>query len=107
MIDIDKENLIALHQLPKHLPRRPNGKTLHLSAVYRWCTKGVRGQVLETVRIGGTTYSSTEALQRFADALTAIRANKNFVPCVSTKARHVQSQRAAKAVRQHKSLFEE
>ncbi|MBS0189087.1 MAG: hypothetical protein JSS51_13555 [Planctomycetes bacterium] len=33
-------------------------------------TKGVSGVVLEAVRIGGTTYTSLEALQRFADRLS-------------------------------------
>ncbi len=70
MIELRTETLIALRDAPKHLPARPGGKRLHISAVYRWITKGVAGIVLEAVRVGGTTYTSLEALQRFADRLS-------------------------------------
>lgn len=68
MIQLEKEKLILLKDAPKHLPLRPGGKKLHISAVYRWITHGVRGVVLESVRLGGATYTSLEALQRFAEA---------------------------------------
>jgi hypothetical protein len=67
MIDVQNEHLIAIRDLPAHLPRRPNGRKVHVSACYRWIRRGVRGAKLEAVRIGGTTYTSLEALQRFAD----------------------------------------
>lgn len=65
MISIANEQLIPLRDAPKHLPPRPNGKRLHISVFYRWITRGVRGILLESIRIGGTTYTSLEALQRF------------------------------------------
>ncbi|HSS63746.1 MAG TPA: DUF1580 domain-containing protein, partial [Gammaproteobacteria bacterium] len=55
--------------VPRHLPARRNGRRLHISAVYRWMSRGVRGIILESVRLGGTAYTSCEALQRFADAV--------------------------------------
>ena len=70
MITLHTETLIPLRDAPKHLPPRPNGKRLHISACYRWIKRGVRGVFLESIRIGGTTYTSLEAIQRFADALT-------------------------------------
>lgn len=70
MIDLERETLLPLREVPKRLPPRPNGRRLHISAVYRWVQRGVRGVVLETVRVGGTTYTSVEALQRFAEAQT-------------------------------------
>ncbi len=70
MIDLERETLIPLRDVPKRLPPRPNGRRLHISAVYRWVQRGVRAVVLETVRVGGTTYTSVEALQRFAEAQT-------------------------------------
>lgn len=70
MIDVAQERLVAITEVPARLPRRPNGRKVHVSAVYRWASRGIRGTKLEVVRIGGTTYSSIEALQRFADALT-------------------------------------
>jgi len=41
-----------------------------MSAVYRWITRGVRGVSLDSIKIGGTTYTNLEALQRFADELS-------------------------------------
>ncbi|MFN9969463.1 MAG: DUF1580 domain-containing protein [Phycisphaerae bacterium] len=73
MISVSHEDLIPLREAPRHLPGRANGKRLHVSAVYRWVKHGVKGIRLETVSIGGTTYTSAEALQRFADQLTARR----------------------------------
>jgi hypothetical protein len=70
MIDTATENLVPLRDIPKRLPFRANGKRLHISAVYRWTTCGVRGVMLETVRIGGQLFSSTEAIQIFAERLS-------------------------------------
>jgi len=68
MIDLRSEQLLRLSEVPTNLPKRPNGNRLHISAVYRWAQRGVGGVKLETVKIGGTTYTSLEAIQRFADA---------------------------------------
>lgn len=70
MIDTASEALIPLRDVPRCLPVRPNGKRLHISAVYRWTLRGIRGVVLESIRVGGTTYTSREALQRFSERLT-------------------------------------
>ena len=66
MIDIASEQLVPLNEVPKLLPARGNGKRIHISAIYRWAQRGVRGTRLEVIRVGGTTYTSREALQRFA-----------------------------------------
>lgn len=68
MIDLEHETLVPFRDVPRLLPVRANGKRLHISAVYRWVTRGVQGFVLESIRIAGTTYTSVEALQRFAEA---------------------------------------
>ncbi|MBA5868341.1 MAG: DUF1580 domain-containing protein [Nitrospira sp. CR1.3] len=73
MIDFSKEHLIPLRDVPRHLPPRPHGGRLHVSACYRWVLRGLRGVVLESIRIGGATYTSIEALQRFGDALSGSR----------------------------------
>lgn len=70
MIQIDQEQLVAIRDVPKLLPKRRNGKYVHVSAVYRWISRGVRDVVLESVKIGGQRYTSVEALQRFADRLS-------------------------------------
>lgn len=77
MIDIQHEQLIRLGGVPKLLP--PNertGRRVHLSAIHRWVQYGRLGAGgrrvrLETLRLGGSTYTSLEALQRFANELSA------------------------------------
>jgi hypothetical protein len=69
MIDLTNEQLVPIRQVPARLPLRPNGKKLHISAVYRWINGGLKGVRLETTKVGGTTYTSLEALHRFADRL--------------------------------------
>jgi hypothetical protein len=69
-VDLFVEHLVPLSDVPSLLPPRPNGRRLHFSTIWRWATRGVRGGIrLATVRIGGATYTSREAIQRFADEL--------------------------------------
>lgn len=70
MISIAAETLLPIRDVPSQLPKRSDGKKLHLSAVYRWIRAGIRGVVLETIRLGGCTYTSVEALQRFGERLS-------------------------------------
>jgi hypothetical protein len=93
MINSAEENLIAIRDVPRRLPPRPNGKLLHISAVYRWTLRGLKGVRLETVRIGGTTYTSREALQRFSERLTRVEPALEVVNPVS-RARQQQIYRA-------------
>lgn len=69
---------MLLRDVPRHLPVRPNGKRLHISAVYRWTMRGVQGVRLETVKVGGSTYTSREALQRFSERLTGSPEVRSF-----------------------------
>ena len=71
MIDLAREQLVPVRDIPRRLPHRPSGKRVHISACYRWLSRGVRGVKLEAIRIGGTTYTSIEALQRFAERLSS------------------------------------
>ena len=64
-IDIHKHNLLLLRDAAKRLPGRP-----HISTMWRWHKRGVRGIRLATVVIGGQRYTSEEALQEFIDATT-------------------------------------
>jgi hypothetical protein len=72
MIEIDKENLVLLSEVPRILPKR-NGKAVHLSACYRWMKSGLSGVRLETVIVGGQRFTSREALNRFWQRVTAVR----------------------------------
>lgn len=97
MIDLAAEKLIPLRDVPSYLPPRPNGNRLHISAVYRWTLRGIKGVVLETVRIGGTTYTSREALQRFSERLTE-PASTQLPPATVSRVRQRQLDQANTAV---------
>ena len=73
MIDIKSENLLTVRQAARRIPGRRRGKSIHITAVYRWIQGGVHGVHLAAAQIGGTTYTSVEALQRFSEALTTAR----------------------------------
>jgi hypothetical protein len=97
MIDLKRENLIALGDVPLHVPPHRNGKRLHKSAAYRWAQRGVRGVRLEVILVGGRRYTSVEALQRFADTLSAAelcRSDRSRTP----RARETQIARASRAM---------
>jgi len=99
MIDITSEQLIPIRDVPGRLPPTPKDKRIHISAVYRWMRRGVRGARLESIRIGGFTYTSIEALQRFADRLSEPRHNSQE-PRVTTITRQKQIERAEREVRE-------
>ena len=97
MIDLTQEELVPVRDVPKHLPPRPTGKRVHISAVYRWLLRGIRGVRLESLKIGGTTYTSKEALQRFADQLSSPTRDPGTTPA-TTLTRKKQIDRAARQV---------
>jgi hypothetical protein len=70
MIDIVRESCFRLAEAPKHLPPGRSGKRIHVSTVFRWAQRGIRGVTLETVRVGGAMFTSTEAIQRFCRRVT-------------------------------------
>ena len=94
LIDINSEKLVSLREVPKLLPARCNGKPIHVSAIYRWVQRGVRGSRLEVIRVGGTTYTSREALQRFSSpSITPSQA-----PLPTPSARQKQIEHAIKSL---------
>ena len=67
MINVTSESLITLREAARRIPGRGGRRSIHVSALYRWALRGVRGIVLETIPVGGTLYTSLEALQRFCE----------------------------------------
>ena len=66
----ENESRIGLSEAAKIAPGRP-----HLSSVWRWCRKGCIARNgarvrLDHERVGNRVFTSREALQRFAQALT-------------------------------------
>ena len=63
MIDLSTETLVPWQQVAKHVPGSP-----HVSTLHRWRLRGVRGKKLETLLVGGTRFTSREAIDRFIAA---------------------------------------
>jgi hypothetical protein len=49
------------------------GKKPHVSTLWRWCLKGCKGVVLESICIGGKRFVTAAAIERFIEASTAAR----------------------------------
>jgi hypothetical protein len=75
MIDLRTEKLISFAEAPKHIPGRP-----HLSQVYRWSQRGLRGTKLEWLQVAGRRFTSLEALARFYASLTRAAGGEAAVP---------------------------
>jgi len=62
------ETLISWVDASRSIP----GKTVvHRATLHRWRLRGVRGHFLESILVGGSRYTSTEAIRRFIDACNA------------------------------------
>jgi len=72
MIDVTSETLILPTEVTQVLPKQ-KGKKTNLSTIYRWMQHGICGVRLEFVCIGGTRFTSTQALNRFFSKVTAIK----------------------------------
>jgi len=60
------EHMISMAEAARSLPRRP-----HVSTLYRWHRRGVRGIKLQTWLVGGRRYTTPDALEKFVVATTA------------------------------------
>ena len=67
MVDIQHEEIFSLPQAARSLPGHP-----HVSTIYRWRLRGIRGVKLETFLIGGRRFTSREAIERFTERITAV-----------------------------------
>lgn len=70
-IDLQTETVFTFAEAAKRLPKRRQGRPVHVATIHRWAKAGVRGVRLESLRLGGGLVTSAEALQRFCDRLTA------------------------------------
>src|SRR5262245_44002875 len=88
MLRMASERLFALSDraLIRDLPRRRRGRRPHVSTLYRWAMRGLRGVRLETICVGGTLCTSREAVLRFFEALTQQRQTHAKGPTVSSQA---------------------
>jgi hypothetical protein len=59
---------------------RITGRKPHVSTIYRWCLKGCRGVLLESICIGGKRFVTATAIERFIEESTAARPQQNEQP---------------------------
>ncbi len=86
-IDPDTETIITLGEACRLVP--PRG--ISTACMARWIVTGVRGAVLETIRIGGRRLTSREALGRF---FAAQNRDQTPVAVISPKQRRRQAETA-------------
>ncbi len=91
MINIKTETILPMHDVPAHAPIRRGRRRPHISAPYRWAQRGINGVKLETLQTPGGKVTSVEALQRFFDRLTAISAERPFVPSDNQRLRDIEA----------------
>lgn len=99
MIDVQSEHIITLAEATKFLPNRPSVVTL-----WRWRSRGIAGIRLETVCVGGRTFTSLEAMARFVERVTAAKAGQSS-PTGTNRQRKAQ-QLAARRALQEAGLLE-
>lgn len=61
---------MGLPEASRSLPGNP-----HPTTIYRWATRGVSGVRLESLRVGGRFYTSSEAIDRFLGRLDEAAGN--------------------------------
>jgi Protein of unknown function (DUF1580) len=72
-IDPLNEDTFPFAEAARRLPRLRGNRPVNPATIWRWASHGLRGVRLETVRIGGTICTSSEALRRFFAALAGDR----------------------------------
>lgn len=93
MIDLSSEQVLSLKEAARRLPRQANGKKVHVSTLHRWCSRGLKGVRLESLKLGGRLVTSVEALQRFAERCSTAEPEQR----VSPQKQHQQAYEQAEA----------
>lgn len=70
IINFSAEDAFPLSHALKLLPKTRRGRSPHVSTIFRWAQRGLKGVRLETISIGGVRCTTREALQRFFARLT-------------------------------------
>ena len=71
MIDPLTEDLVLPESATGLFPRQPNGKKIHVSAIYRYMKHGCRGVILESIRTPRLA-TSRQAVSRFCRRLSGV-----------------------------------
>jgi Protein of unknown function (DUF1580) len=69
VIDVFSETILSMSDAARRMPRLRNRRPVHVSTIWRWAFRGVKGICLETTMLGGVRVTSLEALRRFFAAI--------------------------------------
>lgn len=69
-INVDCEALLTFAEAARYVGKLKRAKAISLQTIWRWCTRGRRGVLLDRIYVGATPCTSKEALQRFFAGLT-------------------------------------
>ncbi len=96
-MNLISEALISLNNIPS-LVENYTGKRPHIATIYRWSKHGIAGVVLETISIGGSSFSSEEALLRFWENSTKSKKkpSDSIEPNPKTQRRQIELDQLAK-----------
>ena len=92
MIDASTESLIRFQQAGSKIPSRPS-----ICALHRWRLNGARGVKLETLLVGGTRFTSVEAIARF---ITEQNRDEPPTPELTAKQRRTQAESANRVLQE-------
>ena len=67
MIQFENETVVSFKQAAEIVPGGA-----HYNTITKWADNGVKGIVLESIRVGRRRFTSKEAIQRFIEELTAL-----------------------------------
>jgi hypothetical protein len=79
------DDVFSLAEAAKRLPRLRGDRPVAPSTLWRWATRGLRGNRLEIVRVGGVACMSAEALRQF---FAALNGQPERPPAVGGEKRH-------------------
>ena len=73
------EQLLTLADAARHLELR-GAKRPHTTTIYRWCTRGVNGIVLASLKVGRFRYTTASELEQFTRRVAEASANRGEHP---------------------------
>jgi hypothetical protein len=85
-LKVEAEKLLSLSEAAELLPNRP-----HVSTLWRWCRRGVKGVRLRTLIVGGRRYTTPSFLEDFVVHLSEPRV---VTPTTGSQERAQQKARA-------------
>jgi hypothetical protein len=93
-IDPLSDELLTLPQAAALFPCRRGSSKVSTSTLWRWYTRGSRGVRLEVARVGGSVYTTRDAIRDFITARSVAASNATMpqAPAPSTRSKRAMKQ---------------